>query len=175
MHSDSDCEINWDIVDLICPNFPIRRSSGLRLTRGADYGLRTVLYLARQPKGKLSRLKDIAAEQGVPPRFLAKVIQVLARAGLVRSSRGMHGGAALARDPGAVSIKDVVEAIEGPVAINLCLVGKGACPRQVGCPIYPVWREAQRRMLEVLEATRFSDLVRGRPTRPNQKGGALQC
>ncbi len=163
-------------MNLICPNFPIRRSSGLRLTRAADYGLRTVLYLARQPKGKLSRLKDIAAEQGVPPAFLPKVIQVLARAGLVRSSRGMHGGAALARDPGAVSIKDVVEAIEGPVAINLCLVGTGACPRQAGCIIYPVWREAQRQMLAVLEATRFSDLVRGLPTRLNRKkGGVPQC
>lgn len=132
----------------------------MRLTRGADYGIRAVLYLARQPRGTLSRLKDIAVDQGVPPPFLAKVIQALARAGLVRSSRGVHGGATLARDPQDVSIKEVIEAIEGPVALNLCLLGKGACPRQSACRMYPVWREAQRRMLEVLEAARFSDPVR---------------
>ncbi|MFQ5839999.1 MAG: RrF2 family transcriptional regulator [Candidatus Methylomirabilales bacterium] len=132
----------------------------MRLTRAADYGLRAMLYLARQPHGKVSRLKDIAADQGVPPGFLSKVTQALARAGLARSSRGVHGGVALARDPRDVSVKDVVEAIEGPVALNLCLLERGACPRQAGCSMYPVWRKAQRRMLEVLKAARFSDPAR---------------
>ncbi|MFQ5882898.1 MAG: RrF2 family transcriptional regulator [Candidatus Methylomirabilales bacterium] len=148
-----------DLMGLVCPNLLIRRGSGMRLTRGAEYGTRAVLYLARQPQGKLSRLREIAADQGVPLRFLAKVIQALAKAGLVRSSRGAHGGVVLARDPRDVSIKEVIEAIEGPVALNICLQGEGACSRQAGCSIYPVWQEAQRRMLEVLEAVRFADLA----------------
>ena len=131
----------------------------MKLTRGGEYGIRGVLYLAKQNDGKVSMLSAIAEEQEVPPRFLAKIFQSLAKAGVVKSHRGAKGGFSLARPASDITIKDVVEAVEGPITLNLCLIGPGECDRDAVCPMHPVWQEAQDRMLEVLGKANFAELV----------------
>lgn len=132
----------------------------MKLTRGGEYGIRGVLYLAQQDNGKISMLSAIAKAQDVPPRFLAKIFQALARAGIVRSYRGAKGGFSLGRAAGEITIKDVIEAIEGPVYLNVCLVGPGECSRDKICPMHRVWEEAQEKMMGVLARANFADLVK---------------
>jgi Rrf2 family protein len=132
----------------------------MKLTRGGEYGIRGVLYLAQQPEGKVSMLSAIAKEQDVPPRFLAKIFQALAKAGVVKSHRGAKGGFSLARPAAEITIKDVIEAVEGPLQLNICLVAPGECNRESLCPIHTVWEEAQDKMMMVLSRKNFADLAR---------------
>ncbi|HSB79419.1 MAG TPA: Rrf2 family transcriptional regulator [Candidatus Methylomirabilis sp.] len=133
----------------------------MKLTRGGEYGIRGVLYLAQQNDGKVSMLSAIAKAQDVPPRFLAKIFQALAKAGVVKSHRGAKGGFSLARPASEVSIKDVIEAVEGPINLNVCLVGPGECDRDTTCSMHAVWEEAQSKMMDVLAKANFGDLAKG--------------
>jgi Rrf2 family iron-sulfur cluster assembly transcriptional regulator len=132
----------------------------MKLTRGGEYGIRGVLYLARQEEGKVSMLSVIAEVQGVPPRFLAKIFQALAKSGVVRSHRGAKGGFSLARSAADVTIKDVIEAVEGPIHLNVCLASPGECDRVQVCPIHAILEEAQQKMMEVLARTSFAELAK---------------
>ncbi len=132
----------------------------MKLTRGGEYGIRGVLYLAHQDNGKVSMLSAIAKAQDVPPRFLAKIFQALAKAGIVKSHRGAKGGFSLARMPADVTMKDVIEAIEGPIFLNVCLMSPGECSRDKICPMHTVWEEAQKKMMEVLGRANFADLAK---------------
>jgi len=132
----------------------------MKLTRGGEYGIRGVLYLAKQEDGKVSMLSAIAKAQDVPPRFLAKIFQALAKAGVVRSHRGAKGGFSLARPAAEVTIKDVIEAVEGPIFLNICLAAPGECDRDHVCPMHAVWEEAQQKMMEVLARTSFGEMAK---------------
>lgn len=132
----------------------------MKLTRGGEYGIRGVLYLAQQDDGKVSMLSAIAKAQDVPPRFLAKIFQALAKAGVVKSHRGAKGGFSLARPASEITIRDVIEAIEGPIHLNVCLMGQGECGRDKICPVHAIWEEAQERMMNVLGRANFADLAK---------------
>ncbi len=132
----------------------------MKLTRGGEYGIRGVLYLAQQNDGRVSMLSAIAKTQDVPPRFLAKIFQALAKAGVVKSHRGAKGGFSLARPANEITIRDVIEAVEGPVLLNVCLTGAGECTRDEICPMHGVWSEAQDKMMSVLASSNFADLAK---------------
>ncbi len=132
----------------------------MKLTRGGEYGIRGVLYLAQQDNGRINMLSAIAEAQEVPPRFLAKIFQSLAKAGVVKSHRGAKGGFSLARPAVDITIKDVIEAIEGPIHLNVCLVAEGECSRDKICPMHSVWEEAQEKMMGVLSRANFADLAK---------------
>jgi Rrf2 family protein len=132
----------------------------MKLTRGGEYGIRGVLYLARQEEGKVSMLSAIAKAQDVPPRFLAKIFQALAKAGIVKSHRGAKGGFSLAKPSAEITIKDVIEAVEGPIHLNVCLIGDGECERGKLCAMHPIWEDAQEKMVNVLARSNFADLVK---------------
>jgi Rrf2 family iron-sulfur cluster assembly transcriptional regulator len=132
----------------------------MKLTRGGEYGIRGVLYLAQQNDGKVSMLSAIAKAQDVPPRFLAKIFQALAKAGVVKSHRGAKGGFSLARPASEITIKNVIEAIEGPIHLNICLIGEGECARDKICPVHTIWEEAQDKMMGVLGQANFADLAK---------------
>lgn len=132
----------------------------MKLTRGGEYGIRGVLYLAQQNDGKVSMLSAIAKTQDVPPRFLAKIFQALAKAGVVKSHRGAKGGFSLARPASEITVRDVIEAVEGPVFLNVCLAGPGECTRDQICPMHAMWADAQEKMMSVLASSNFADLAK---------------
>lgn len=132
---------------------------GLQLTRGGEYAVRAMMYLARHPVGHVSALRDICREQDVPESFLAKIFQSLTRAGLVTSHRGAHGGFSLARPAGGITIRAVVEAIDGPIALNACVLWPEECHRSDACPMHAVWERAQERMMSVLDEVTVDELV----------------
>lgn len=101
----------------------------------------------------------IAAEEEVPVSFLGKIFQSLARAGIVKSARGSGGGFALARDPAEITILQVIEAIEGPIALQRCLDDDAGCENITGCALCGLLTEAQDRVKEVFQATTLRELA----------------
>ncbi|MEK6529950.1 MAG: Rrf2 family transcriptional regulator, partial [candidate division NC10 bacterium] len=96
---------------------------------------------------------------GVPRAYLSKIIQALARVGLVRTQRGTRGGIALLEEPQAITLRQVIEAVEGPIYLNRCLVRPGLCPRDRFCPVHPVWARIQAIVTQELDSVRVGDLV----------------
>lgn len=131
----------------------------MRLTRAADYGIRALVYLATQPPDKVCLISDISARQDIPEKFLAKIMQILSKGGIVRSYRGVKGGFSLARSPKDINLRQIIECIEDRIALNTCLIGDRSCDRTPDCPVHPIWREAQARLLEVLESADLQSIA----------------
>ncbi len=131
----------------------------MRLTRGADYGARGILRLARMSSDAVVLISDIAKAEGLPESYLAKIFQDLAKEGIVRSHRGAKGGFSLARPAAQITLREIIEAIEGPIALNRCLAPWEGCDKMDCCPLYPVLARAQASLLAELEKTTLADLV----------------
>lgn len=132
----------------------------LQLTRDGEYAVRAVLYLASQPEGKVSLITDISEAQEIPKSYLSKIMQHLTRSGLVKSRRGAKGGFMLAKPAESITLRQTIEAIEGNIYLNICLIKKGECHRDELCPVHLVWREAQRKLFEVLDNKTMAQLVK---------------
>jgi Rrf2 family protein len=134
-----------------------------KLSRGAEYAIRGLLYLASEPEGKVSYIEEISRAQEVPKAYLAKIFQTLAKKGFVKSYRGPDGGFVLSKPASEIHLLDAIEAMEGKIFLNECLIHVGACKRDTICPIHDIWREAQQRLLGYLSECTFEDLaVRGK-------------
>lgn len=132
----------------------------MELTRAADYALRGVLYLSMQPKDSLCIISEIAEKMDIPEGFLARIFQILAKSGLIRSHRGKRGGFSLAQPPAQIYMKDVIEALEGPICLNRCLSDFGDCGRDELCSLHEVWSEIQKNVVLKLEQTNFAYLAK---------------
>jgi len=131
----------------------------MQITRQADYAIRAVLYLSSLNSSDRAATSRIAENQGIPPSFLAKIISQLSIAGLIHTSRGAKGGVTLAKDPGSISLLDVVEAIDGPVSLNQCTIDPLECVRSSNCPMHSFWCEAQTELVSRLGSTSFARFV----------------
>lgn len=121
----------------------------LQISRRVEYALRAALHLAAQEPGVSLSFRDIGEQQGIPKDFLAKILRTLADAGIVESSRGSAGGFRLAREPASVTFLDVIEAVDGRVALNQCSEHGEGCAISPACEMRDVWQAAERAMLEV--------------------------
>lgn len=133
--------------------------STMQLTRAADYGVRVMIHLAALPAHERVRLPALARATGAPQSFLSKVLQALCRAGFLASRRGQSGGFEMLPAGRQASVRTVIEAIEGPICLNLCLVSGASCGRKSTCPAHPVWARAQEAMLGVLNTATIADLA----------------
>lgn len=118
-----------------------------------------MIFLASQVPGQVVPFKEIGRRMDVPQDFLAKILKVLVSQGLLRSTRGAHGGYTLARPPREMSFLDVIEAVEGKVGVNVCQEGHDACKASRTCTMYGVWKRGQERMLEVYRAATLDTLA----------------
>lgn len=134
----------------------------MQITRQADYAVRAVLYLASLGQNGRAPTGEIARQQQVPPSFLAKIVSQLSVAGLLHTSRGARGGVSLARDPHDISLLEVIELIDGPIALNECVIDANVCSYRDECPVYHVWCECQQTLVNRLKQTTFGDLLNGR-------------
>lgn len=132
----------------------------MQITRQADYALRAMLYLAQLEPAKRAATSQIAEEQHIPPSFLAKIISQLSIAGLIHTSRGARGGVSLARTPDDITILEVVEAIDGPIALNECTGNPDDCTFGLTCLLRPLWCEAQAELVEKLRSTTFGQVIK---------------
>ena len=126
-------------------------------TKASDYAVRILCYLANMGE-VVCRTHLIAEGTGIPESFLAKILGQLSRAGFVRSHRGAHGGFQLALNGREISMLDVVEAVDGPVAVNLCQ-GREPCEYQSRCPIESAWNEVEHALRNSLRAHTIGELA----------------
>ena len=131
----------------------------MQLTRAADYAVRVMIHLAGLPPGMRASRGELARAAECPEQFLSKVLQSLTRAGLVISHRGNTGGFELPEAHRGATMLNVVQAIEGPVRLNLCLASDHTCSRQEWCPAHDVWAQAQKAMLGVLQSVSIDNLA----------------
>ena len=142
----------------------------LRLTKKADYGLMALKYLAEHAafaaaepssaqSGAAQSAKDIAEAYHIPPQLLAKILQVLARAGLLVSHAGTHGGYSLARPATEITAFEVIRAIDGPLFITSCITIHGACDLAGHCTIKEPLRKVNDSIKDLLSGLSIADLA----------------
>ncbi|MFW2340650.1 MAG: RrF2 family transcriptional regulator [Acidimicrobiia bacterium] len=128
------------------------------LGRKGDYSVRAVLDIARHD-GERRKAREIAAEMDIPHRFLTQILAELVQVGLLEAVAGRTGGYVLARPPSEISLLQVVEAAEGPIALDVCVLRGGPCTWENSCPVHIPWARAQNAMAEHLAGTSFADLI----------------
>ena len=134
----------------------------MQITRETDYAIRCVYYLSGKA-GSVTMVDEISREMGIPKSFLAKILQKLSKADIVKSYRGVKGGFEIAKDPGEITLLNVIEAVQGPVAMNICALDDALCGYSSTCSIHPVWVEVRRTVEKLLGEKNFAALrVAGR-------------
>jgi len=133
----------------------------MQLTRAGEYAIKSLLYLAAQEADARVMASEVAASEQIPVNFVRKILESLVKTGLVKSYRGAGGGFTLGRAPGAISMRQVIEAVEGPLALNQCLLPI-PCEQSPNCPMCHIWREAQDAVEAVLNRYSLADIVRDR-------------
>jgi len=136
-----------------------RCNSSMQLTRAADYAVRVMIYFGSLPEGERVSLPAVVQATGAPDSFLSKVLQGLTRARMISSRRGPTGGFEISPMGRIASVRDVVEAIDGPISLNVCVSERRSCPRKEWCPAHPVWLKAQEALMHVLGTARIHDLA----------------
>lgn len=131
----------------------------LGLTRKGEYAIRGMIFLARQPAGKMVLVQDIAAAAEAPTSFLAKIFQVLVKGGLVLSARGSGGGFTLGRPAGEITLRQLVELVEGPILPNRCLLPDTLCGGKPDCRVHRVWHGVQNQVAALLDQVSLAELA----------------
>jgi Rrf2 family protein len=131
----------------------------MQITRQADYAVRAVLYLADHERSARVTTAEIGRDQQIPVTFLAKIVAQLSTAGILRSTRGSHGGVCLAMPPDEISLLDIVEVIDGPIELNECVADRSLCALGDSCPVRSVWCNAQAELVDRLMRTNFGVLA----------------
>ncbi len=132
----------------------------IRLTKAGEYGLRAVRYLVENGDESRISIGDISENKKIPEPFLRKLFKPLVQQGIINSTRGVSGGVRLAREPKEITVLEVVEALEGPLALNECLLEDASCEFLSECGMHDVWEEAQAAMAKVLRSKNLTDLTR---------------
>lgn len=128
------------------------------IRRNTDYALRALAAMSNGSSGKVFFVRDIADDQKIPQPYLHKIFQRLAQAEIVRSHRGPSGGFSLAKRPKDITVKEVIEAVQGPVAINRCFLGDEACPNIKECLLKYRLVELQADLLDYLDGVTIAKL-----------------
>ena len=130
----------------------------LKLTKKADYGLMAMKHLAEHSDQGSCSAKDVADAYGIPQEALAKILQRLAKAGLLHSQHGINGGYMLARDPRTISAFEVIQAIDGPLFITSCVTVRGECDQTDRCNIREPLRKVNQSIEDVLKRIKISQM-----------------
>lgn len=128
------------------------------LSRGCEYAIQAMIYLATQPQDAPILQRDIATALNIPPYFLGKILQLLSRSGLVNSFKGKSGGFVLARPLHEVSLYDVVLAMEGPTFLCGCILGFPGCDDRTPCPVHNQWKSLKQELVQMLQQQTIADL-----------------
>ncbi len=132
----------------------------MQLKKETYYALRGLRYLLRYPSGTVLQISRIANAEGVPEASLSKVLRRLASAGILQTHRGVGGGTSLARDPEQTSLRDVIEAVEGPLPLQGCPLGSLTCDAGQKCSVFQAVCRTQRAWLDALETEKITGLCR---------------
>jgi Rrf2 family iron-sulfur cluster assembly transcriptional regulator len=128
----------------------------MQLSRKADYALRAIRHISGLQKGKLGSINSIAEAEAIPREFLAKILKDLTRSGILMSFQGVTGGYKLSRTPKEISFLDVIEAIDGPIHLNLCTEqGNCSCESYNTCSMKDFWMTQEKGFKKALAKNNF--------------------
>jgi Rrf2 family protein len=131
----------------------------MQVSRRVDYALRAMIHLASEEQaGRICTIAEIAQRERIPRQFLEKIFQQMIPRGLVRSRRGAHGGYELGRPAESMTFLDVIEAVEGPIALNACVGEHPDCFLLGACGMNRVWAEGQRRVMDLFQTTTIASV-----------------
>lgn len=122
----------------------------MELTLTGEYAIRVLVFIAENLERPNLQITELALECGIPDQYLRKIIPQLTKAGVLTSQRGNGGGIKLAKSSDEISLLEVIEAIEGKIFLNKCLLSADFCNRTSWCSVHCVWIEAQDKLKEVL-------------------------
>ena len=133
----------------------------LKINRQTDYAVRVLLALAKQGEGARLSSAEVRREMLIPQALMARIVAQLARAELINTFPGREGGLMLPRPAAQITLRDVVEAFEGPILLSECLQFKGEddCPFRTNCPVSPKWGRVQVAMLREMASITFESLA----------------
>lgn len=133
----------------------------MQVSQKCQYALRAVFELAKQYGNGPRKIAEIAEAQAIPVRFLEVILSQLKQSGFVGSRRGADGGYSLLRDPGGLTVGEVIRFVEGPVGPVGCVNGDAAkqCPLHGSCVFLPMWERAQKAVSDVYDSTSFQDFI----------------
>jgi FeS assembly SUF system regulator len=131
----------------------------LKISKKADYGLIALRHLAIHYQGGSCSASDIAGVYGISTTLMAKILQKLAREGLVAARHGSTGGYQLNRHPSSITILDAIRAVEGPLAITSCVTSRGECSQSITCTIRQPLRRVNESILDVLSKVTISQMA----------------
>ena len=131
----------------------------MNLTRESEYALKGLARLATYPVGTTVPMAEIAAEQQLPTTFLAKIFQKLARHGLLEAERGRGSGYMLSREPAGIGVREILEAVEGSMALKQCLLWSGHCSESEPCPLHYRLKCVRSQLDEVLNEVTLAEYV----------------
>jgi len=130
------------------------------LSRGCEYALQAVLFLASRPEDKPVLLREISDTLKIPPHFLGKILQQLRRNHLVLSRKGRNGGFVLGRSAQDISLQDIIVIFDGPAFLDSCILGFPVCSNETPCPVHQHWGEVKQLILEMLQRYSIEQLGR---------------
>jgi len=128
-------------------------------SRPCEYAIRTMAYLARVSPDKRVQVQEIAASEGIPAPFLAKVLQQLARSNLVNSFKGPGGGFSLNRPPSAINLYEIFRVVDGVEDLDRCAVGLAECNDFAPCPLHDTWKSVRVHLLQYLKKTTLKEMA----------------
>jgi Rrf2 family protein len=137
----------------------------MQFTKAEEYGILGIQYLAEQDKGVITPLSEISEAKDIPEKFLAKIFQSLTRSGIIRSHRGVRGGFTLAQDPTKVTVKEILEAIQGPYHLMKCITDYGICDKGEFCALRELLIMAENRLVSTFEEYTLADLCKWQRSR----------
>lgn len=129
----------------------------MKITREADYALRIVAMLAKE--NRQIEAKQIAEKNEIPYRFTLKILRKIVQAGIIRSYRGVNGGYVLNKAPSDITFKDIIETIDGEMAINYCIGDSDVCSRSGECAVQKKMLEVQRMLSDEFSKITFADIT----------------
>lgn len=128
-------------------------------SRPCEYAIRTMAYLARVSPDKRVQVQEIAASEGIPAPFLAKVLQQLARSNLVNSFKGPGGGFSLNRPSSAINLYEIFRVVDGVEDLDRCAVGLAECNDFAPCPLHDTWKSVRVHLLQYLKKTTLKEMA----------------
>jgi FeS assembly SUF system regulator len=132
----------------------------LRISKLTDYGIVLLAHFAQGAPGETHNARELAEATGLPFPVVGKVLKSLAQEGLLLSHRGAKGGYTLARPPGEISVAEIIEALEGPIALMECSAGPGHCHQEATCRVRDPWQLIHGAIRGALSRVSLNGLVR---------------
>jgi Rrf2 family protein len=132
----------------------------MQLTLTGEYAIRAMIHLASGKDDSIFRISEISYVNSIPEKFLRKIIPQLSNAGLIRSQRGIGGGIKLGKPALEITPLEIIEAVEGEMALNKCLIDKAFCSNDRWCTVHTLWCDAQKKLRIILSSKSIAKLAR---------------